>query len=1086
MLKILVGTDWKTNRDAILSSISLDVKNRRENCILMVPELVSHDAECRLANCAGDTASRYAEVLSFSRLARRVADEFSIGTQDCLDNGGRIAAMAAATKNITTKLKSYAGFLSRPEFLESLVDAVDEFKRCCISSEDLRAAAFRSDGIFAQKLEELALILDSYNAVTANGRQDPRDQMTWLLEHMETTDFAQSHVFYIDGFPDFTRQHMALLEHIILQSPSVTISFTCDCPGSRLMAYEKAGKTASEIIRFAKENFVNFSVSTIAPAMDPLMQVCGRIFQGSTDAMPAVADGLWLVRAENTQQECLCAVQRILSLVRSGCRYRDISVVCSEFSEYEAPLRLAFSRYHIPFYRSGTEDVLQKSVINSLMSAINAALNGFQQRDVLHFMKSVLSPLSDDACDLLENYSLIWGVRGIQWTKSFENHPEGLGKEWDNSSRERLEVLEGYRSLLISPIVELKGAFSFAKNLDDQLQALYDFVEKIGLASRMEQLAGEMEEIGDYRDAQILNQLWDILLKAFDQLHDMLGQSQWDADDFTRLLSLTLSQYDVGTIPTVLDSVVVGPVSAMRCHQVKHLVVVGAKEGSLPGYNGTSGVLTDREREQLRALDLPLSGGGLEGLQSEFAEIYGVFASATESITVTCGAEQPSFIYNRLSAMAGGDEKYAADIAILTTTDFDAAAYLSSQKDLSSAKTLEIETQYNELFSKANYDLGSVSPENIRELYGYILNLSATQIDNHGNCRFSYFLNYGVRAKEMKEAAVDPAEFGKYFHAVLEKTARHIMELGGFHQVTLEDTQKIASEYSDAYIREYFSAIDSARVSHLFERNVQELQLLIQELWEELSKSLFVPVQFELGFGEGKALPAVDVSGDTMQARLSGYVDRIDRWHDDNNNYFRVVDYKTGKKAFDYCDVFNGLGLQMLLYMYALEQGGESILGESPVSAGVQYFSARYLYMSEDSLLPNNEIEKIRGAELKRKGLVLSDENVISAMEPEGAPKRLSVSYNKRGELCGDIADAHQFEILRKYVFNTVRKMVNDISSGNITPNPYTRGDNHNACKYCPFGAVCHKASVPGRRNYATMKAQRFWEEIEKEVQYRA
>ena len=25
--------------------------------------------------------------------------------------------------------------------------------------------------------------------------------------------------------------------------------------------------------------------------------------------------------------------------------------------------------------------------------------------------------------------------------------------------------------------------------------------------------------------------------------------------------------------------------------------------------------------------------------------------------------------------------------------------------------------------------------------------------------------------------------------------------------------------------------------------------------------------------------------------------------------YFRVVDYKTGKKSFDYCDVFNGVGL---------------------------------------------------------------------------------------------------------------------------------------------------------------------------------
>ena len=74
MLHLLLGTDWTANRDEVMKRIAADVAGRRGNRILMVPELISHETERRLCATAGDTASRYAEVLSFTRLARRVAD----------------------------------------------------------------------------------------------------------------------------------------------------------------------------------------------------------------------------------------------------------------------------------------------------------------------------------------------------------------------------------------------------------------------------------------------------------------------------------------------------------------------------------------------------------------------------------------------------------------------------------------------------------------------------------------------------------------------------------------------------------------------------------------------------------------------------------------------------------------------------------------------------------------------------------------------------------------------------------------------------------------------------------------------------
>ena len=106
-------------------------------------------------------------------------------------------------------------------------------------------------------------------------------------------------------------------------------------------------------------------------------------------------------------------------------------------------------------------------------------------------------------------------------------------------------------------------------------------------------------------------------------------------------------------------------------------------------------------------------------------------------------------------------------------------------------------------------------------------------------------------------------------------------------------------------------------------------------------------------------------------------------------------------------------------------------------------------------------------------------------MEPGDKPKRLSFTRRKDGTLSGDLADREQLRLLKAYVYILLGSIVDDIVSGSIEPNPYTRGSRHNACAFCPYGAICHKENVEGRRDFAAMQAQRFWEEVEKEVRNR-
>ncbi len=154
MLTIYLGADWTINRHAILNQIGQAVAEHKSGNVLIVPELISHEMERALCTYAGVTSSRYAEVLPFTRLYRRLCEVLEIGVQECLDNGGRVIAMAAAARQLHSRLKSYASVETRPEFLTGLVDAVDEFKRCCISADDLMQASAQTEGVLAQKLEE--------------------------------------------------------------------------------------------------------------------------------------------------------------------------------------------------------------------------------------------------------------------------------------------------------------------------------------------------------------------------------------------------------------------------------------------------------------------------------------------------------------------------------------------------------------------------------------------------------------------------------------------------------------------------------------------------------------------------------------------------------------------------------------------------------------------------------------------------------------------------------------------------------------------------------------------------------------------
>ena len=120
MLRLILGRAGSGKTALLFSEIAASCRNKRSGSFLIVPEQYSFEAERTLCRTGGDTISRYAEVLSFTRLANRVFSIYGGVSEDYLDDGGRLLCLYLAAERVKTQIKYYAATLLRPEFLLQL------------------------------------------------------------------------------------------------------------------------------------------------------------------------------------------------------------------------------------------------------------------------------------------------------------------------------------------------------------------------------------------------------------------------------------------------------------------------------------------------------------------------------------------------------------------------------------------------------------------------------------------------------------------------------------------------------------------------------------------------------------------------------------------------------------------------------------------------------------------------------------------------------------------------------------------------------------------------------------------------------
>ena len=699
---------------------------------------------------------------------------------------------------------------------------------------------------------------------------------------------------------------------------------------------------------------------------------------------------------------------------------------------------------------------------------------------------------------MLENYCYSWQVRGQLWQSEFINNPRGMVEDFTENDIKVLASINEIRVAIIEPLLDLGDAFSIG-NARGFAVGIYKFLERINAADNLKAYANALPDDEKEEFLSLNSQLWDGIMDILDVFGEVIGEVNLSRQRLIELFRLVVSSTDIGVLPQTLDQVLVGEADRIRPDNVRAVFVIGVNEEIFPATINESGVFSDNERKALIDMGLELSGSAYQKALLEQFFGYFSFTQPTEKLFVSWrlsnlkGTEMlPSTFISQLEEIFPNAKKATLESDDLIQTKASAFSVLGDnfREDSPLRATLweYFEGQSPELTDKMmeahlpiHYQIKNT--ENSQKLFGKNMRLSPSRVERYHKCPFAYFVQDGLKVRKRKKVEFSPLESGSLIHHVLQV----MMQKYGGKGLAELDEKEISAEISEIitdYLTTRVEDMDTVtvRFKHLFSRLCSTLTRLIQHLGKEFMQSLYVPVKYELGIsGEGEVRPLELKTPDGNTVIVEGIVDRVDVMEKNGQKYIRVVDYKSGTKDFKLQDVLYGLNLQMLLYLFTIEEHGTGEL-EGGIPAGILYMPVGERYMSVDRHTSPEKIADDIKKKWKMNGLLLDDEETLRGMEGDLAGVFIPAELTKSGKLSArsSLASNEEMGRLSSKVKKEIIEMAEELSRGTIPAYPINTND-YPTCSYCDYREVCGYEEGDPIRTIERMNNKEVMEKLEEE-----
>ena len=896
-----------------------EIKNRINDgnkIYIITPEQFSFTAEKKLLELIPNGAAINAEVLTFNRMAYRVFLEVGGASKIILTDCGNSILLY----DILESKKQDIKFLSKSDKNIELVGRIfTELKKHNITIEKLQDAIDNTKDIYLKtKLTDIYILFKEYEERISNNYIDSNDILTELAGKLDKSTMFDDSVIYIDEFAGFTEQEYVLIKKLLKKAKQINVTICTDWLENNNSQendiYYQNKKTAQKILKLAEneeiENPIILKEKHRFKNLE-LKHLEENIYSNKYKKFNENVNNIKMFLSMNPYSEIEYVAKEIIKLVRdNNYRYKDIAIITKQIENYSAITKAIFEKYEIPVFIDEKKDLSQNYLIKYILAVFEIFSKNFAYEAMFNYIKTGLLDIPDEDIFKLENYCIKWGIKGSKWYK----------EDWTygNLGSEELTFLNNLRQKIILPLLNLKEEMSKNKTVESISKDLYNFIQENEILSKLKEKIEYLQKLGQLELAKEYETGINVLVQVLDELVMIFKNKKVSFEKYRELIKIGLQNKGLGAIPATQDQVILGDVDRSRSHNVKAVFIIGINDGIFPSTNKDEGFLNDKDREDLKKLDLELAKTTTDRLYEEQFNIYKALTVPEEKLYLSYTstdsegrAIRPSILITKIkkiypNLLEKSDIIKKESFIGLPDETFD--ELLMNMYNVSNGEKInpiwkdvykwyEQNDEWNLKLKEALKGLeytnlpDKIDNEVIEKLYGNKMQTSVSRLEQYRTCPFSFHLKYGLNLKEEETFEIKPIDTGSFMHEIIDE----------FFEMTKNndiDIKKISNEEIESMIHEIvISKIAMPRnamftSSNKFKILLKKLEkVLIQSIKYivlNLANSKFQILGNEVEFKSGGKYPPIELNLENgRKIEITGKIDRIDIAEDEKRKIYK-------------------------------------------------------------------------------------------------------------------------------------------------------------------------------------------------------
>ena len=833
--------------------------------------------------------------------------------------------------------------------------------------------------------------------------------------------------------------------------------------------------------------------------------------------------GITLRECPNILREVEEAAVEIRALVKDeGYRYRDIAVIVPDPESYRDILFRKWKDLEIPFFLEEDIKLMDSPYGKVVRSALLVLEKGFLFDTVFRYLRAFpyRGAGEEELVDRWENIARERGLKGLPAFSSLLK-PEEDETEEEKEERTYKKKVEDYQAYW-----DLTCLFTFYERnrksaekglvLKDRIDSLSELLEKTDLENRLLESLSFLSEEGMENREESFEKSIGIILEMMEKMRESLGEISISKKSFGKLFDLAFSLEKLRQIPATLDQVVVGDLRRSRFHNPKAFFFLGLSSEFLPKGMGKNIIFTEKERAFLRESGYRLSPLSWEESYIEKYYVYKAFLTPKERLYLSypravrngkSGKVSPylkelfplfpdlKIIYSEKEKLPIYNGKRALEELVeeLPKKCTGKSLYLQKEEIVHRFKTesfrlLQYLWNREEYHEEVEKILKGIFFENTEEritkemslaLYGEILKGSVSRMEVFYSCPYAHFLQYGLKLQDRKTSEVQAFTIGNLYHRMLELFFRKLMRRKDMEEAFGEKREELLNEVLEELWQdpEFSLFLSGGRNEYLRMKLQKNGRRILWALGKQLLGGDFRPKAVEEEF-------KMEEEG----LQLRGRIDRVDEYlsEDRKTLFLKVIDYKSGKKAFSLKNLFAGLDLQLPLYMdYVLQREKEKNPNREVLPSALFYFTMENPVIPYDK---DSDPDKERLKAFKPSGLVNFSEESLSHLEKREEESLLLPVQCKNGEVeeKGAAVSSEKLEALLAFARKEMLEGAKRIKEGEKGISPIRKEGDITACSYCPYHSICgFDEDIPNFRYRSpdSRTDEELWEEILKKTE---